>query len=634
MCGGVTLAGDHLFVPLRREVARRAFKPAVQACRIVPGELAGTAGVYGAAGPFWIRRAPVPKVGIVGSLVWDLIYGRDRLAPPTRGVGRDRLRARRPRREPAARLGDRPAHQGGARSGAPGRGASPRARATAHPAGAASRCPAPNNRVVLHYKSSERRCERMSGGVPGWTWPELGPMVRDLDAIYLNFISGFELCLGTAQALAAGIPGPIYADLHSLFLGMQHDGMRVLQPLPDAPPGSAASTWSSSTRTRCASSSPDPSTLSAQALGAGMSTAGGDAGPQGRGLRRGPGVRWLATVSAASQSARSGRGCRLAALPPYRHPHRADPRASASRPSIPRLRRRLRRRRLCPAASRATGSRPRCGTPRRWPRRNAALRGAGGLARAPPRRAARSVTRIIEVPAHLRRPLVRAVRRRVRRVAAGGEAAVRRARRPVGLALRPASACSPPARRWRRPERERPLFTVPTSDGGQALLGAGRVLPPRRRAVRAARQGAQATATGPSDVLLDVTPVRATEDVHEVVERISEGAVAHSPRRAGPREQGDLPIQYGAFGGMPEYCGARRHGRLGCRAGVYLSAPARPPRGGHRGERRRHRLPAFAREHPRKAVRRALGRRRRARSGADPGRQPFPRPRPRARAFA
>ncbi len=49
ICGGVTRAGDHLFVPLRREVARRAFKPAVEACRIVPGALEGTAGVVGAA---------------------------------------------------------------------------------------------------------------------------------------------------------------------------------------------------------------------------------------------------------------------------------------------------------------------------------------------------------------------------------------------------------------------------------------------------------------------------------------------------------------------------------------------------------------------------------------------------------
>jgi glucokinase len=49
ICGGVTRAGDRLFVPLRREVNRRAFKPAVDACRIVPGELPGTAGVVGAA---------------------------------------------------------------------------------------------------------------------------------------------------------------------------------------------------------------------------------------------------------------------------------------------------------------------------------------------------------------------------------------------------------------------------------------------------------------------------------------------------------------------------------------------------------------------------------------------------------
>jgi glucokinase len=49
ICGGVTQAGDHLFIPLRREVVRRAFKPAVEACRIVPGLLPGTAGVVGAA---------------------------------------------------------------------------------------------------------------------------------------------------------------------------------------------------------------------------------------------------------------------------------------------------------------------------------------------------------------------------------------------------------------------------------------------------------------------------------------------------------------------------------------------------------------------------------------------------------
>jgi glucokinase len=47
--GGVTRAGDHLFVPLRAEVRRRAFKALVEACRILPA-LLPEAGVVGAAG--------------------------------------------------------------------------------------------------------------------------------------------------------------------------------------------------------------------------------------------------------------------------------------------------------------------------------------------------------------------------------------------------------------------------------------------------------------------------------------------------------------------------------------------------------------------------------------------------------
>ncbi|HEU4641648.1 MAG TPA: ROK family protein [Gemmatimonadaceae bacterium] len=50
--GGVTRAGDRLFEPLRAEVKRRAFRPAVEACRIVPGILHGTAGMVGAVATF------------------------------------------------------------------------------------------------------------------------------------------------------------------------------------------------------------------------------------------------------------------------------------------------------------------------------------------------------------------------------------------------------------------------------------------------------------------------------------------------------------------------------------------------------------------------------------------------------
>jgi glucokinase len=52
IAGGVTRAGDHLFGPLRAEVRRRAFRAAEERCRIVPGELPGTAGVVGAAAVF------------------------------------------------------------------------------------------------------------------------------------------------------------------------------------------------------------------------------------------------------------------------------------------------------------------------------------------------------------------------------------------------------------------------------------------------------------------------------------------------------------------------------------------------------------------------------------------------------
>jgi glucokinase len=57
VCGGVTAAGERLFGPMQREVARRAFKPAVAACRIVPGTLPGSAGVIGAARAFLDQRA-------------------------------------------------------------------------------------------------------------------------------------------------------------------------------------------------------------------------------------------------------------------------------------------------------------------------------------------------------------------------------------------------------------------------------------------------------------------------------------------------------------------------------------------------------------------------------------------------
>jgi hypothetical protein len=241
----------------------------------------------------------MPKVGIVGSLVWDLIYGRDPLAPPVEEwggiayalagldaslpvdweivplikVGRDLSREAQQLLNSLTRL-------------APG-----------------ARCvevTAPNNRVVLHYQSSERRCERMAGGVPGWTWAELGPMVRDLDAVYINFISGFELCLGTAQALRHGFRGPLYADFHSLFLGMQQDGMRVLQPLANAADWFGCFDFVQLNEDEMRQLSPDPLSLSAQALDAGVSLLAVTLGPKGVAYVAAPGFDGLAQRGSAA----------------------------------------------------------------------------------------------------------------------------------------------------------------------------------------------------------------------------------------------------------------------------------------------------------------------------------------------
>ncbi len=95
--------------------------------------------------------------------------------------------------------------------------------------------PEPNNRVDLYYSSKPRRCERLIGGVPGWTWPELADAVSSCDAMLVNFIAGWEIDLETAGHLRSDYIGPVYADIHSLLLAVGPDGIRSLRPLPEWP---------------------------------------------------------------------------------------------------------------------------------------------------------------------------------------------------------------------------------------------------------------------------------------------------------------------------------------------------------------------------------------------------------------
>lgn len=211
----------------------------------------------------------MPKLGILGSLVWDTIHGRDPAAAPIEewgGIayacgGFDAALSPEWEIVPLIKVGSDLYAE-----------AATFLEDLVHlvPGGRGVEVTVPNNRVTLRYQSAERRCERMSGGVPGWTWSELGPMVRDLDALYVNFISGFELELGTAQALRQAFDGPIYADLHSLLWGMPQDGVRTLRPLADPAAWLHCFDIVQMNEDEMAQFAPDPMAVAAQALAAGV----------------------------------------------------------------------------------------------------------------------------------------------------------------------------------------------------------------------------------------------------------------------------------------------------------------------------------------------------------------------------
>jgi len=220
------------------------------------------------------------KLGVLGSLVWDVIHGRDPLVEPVEewgGIayalgGLDAALSRDWEIVPLIKVGSDLRDE-----------AASLLATLSHliPGGRCIEVPVPNNRVTLRYQSAERRCERMSGGVPGWTWTELGPMVRDLDAVYVNFISGFELELGTARALRQGFHGPIYADLHSLLLAMPPDGLRRPRPLAAADDWLGCFDVAQLNEEELAQFGAEPMTVAAEALAAGVSLLVVTLGPRG-----------------------------------------------------------------------------------------------------------------------------------------------------------------------------------------------------------------------------------------------------------------------------------------------------------------------------------------------------------------
>ncbi len=182
--------------------------------------------------PLGATRSGIKRLGVIGTFVWDVIHGRDPRQAPieewggiTYALGAlDAALTDEWEIVPIIKVGEDLASEALRFLGT--------LRHSAQNA-ALSQVPYPNNRVTLHYHSAEGRSEYLRGGIPGWRWVEIEPLLRDIDALYVNLISGMELDLETARLIRQNFAGPIYCDLHSLLLGVDPDGLRTPRVILD-----------------------------------------------------------------------------------------------------------------------------------------------------------------------------------------------------------------------------------------------------------------------------------------------------------------------------------------------------------------------------------------------------------------
>lgn len=211
------------------------------------------------------------RVGVIGSIVWDVIYGRNQNAAPIEEWGGITYAlsgldaALDPDWEivPVMKVGEDMA-----------------ARATQFikrlermaPDAALIAVPCPNNRVELRYTDDERRSEILTGGVPGWQWSGLKTALdaAKLDALYINFLSGWELDLETTRLVRQHFRGPIYCDLHMLAWAVQPDGLRTLRPIPNVREWCESFDFLQVNEDEMSMLAPDPMALAATALHAGV----------------------------------------------------------------------------------------------------------------------------------------------------------------------------------------------------------------------------------------------------------------------------------------------------------------------------------------------------------------------------
>ena len=212
------------------------------------------------------------RVGVIGTFVWDVIHGRDARSVPVEEWGgiTYTLSAL------DAALSDDweivPIVKVGADFAQRSREFLSTLRRIA-PDAAPVEVPYPGHRVELRYYDDERRTEMLTGGIPGWSWLGLKPLIDSarLDALYVNFLSGWELDLETAQLLRQHFRGPIHCDLHMLVMAVQPDGLRTPRAIPFVAEWCACFDVLQMNEDEMATIAPDPMSLAATALAAGVS---------------------------------------------------------------------------------------------------------------------------------------------------------------------------------------------------------------------------------------------------------------------------------------------------------------------------------------------------------------------------
>jgi hypothetical protein len=256
----------------------------------------------------------VARVGVIGSFVWDVIYGRDGQQSAmeewggiTYALGAfDAALPNDWEIVPLAKIGSDMFARAGAFLS--------RLRHVAADA-APIEVPYANNRVELRYRDDELRSEVLHGGVPPWTWMGLQPLLRDLDALYINLISGFELDLPTARLIRQHFRGPIYCDLHSLLLALHPDGLRTLQPLTDAAAWCECFDLLQVNEMEMSMMAPDPMALAATAMAAGVRCLVVTLGRRGAVYVAAPGFETLADISPSSRGRTLPGAVRTALMP-------------------------------------------------------------------------------------------------------------------------------------------------------------------------------------------------------------------------------------------------------------------------------------------------------------------------------